>query len=328
MEWAPPSIMFPPDVKNYAEHFDGVAGAILKSPPLLSEEALRHSLGEGLEPLGATVAEGQKAVAAGKLSFAIAILEPAAANHPQATALSGLVCYALGLREKAVLLWETLAYMMPDDGTPNLYMSLVRLGRWMTSQNPKLHPETDAMAQLCNGRGIDVGCGANKTCPEAIGVASSDYMPMFATGSLDYVISRHNIEHYKDHVKALLEWARVLKPGGLLGVVAHDRTWQDTIKLDPTHYHVFTAESLGRLLSLAPALELSFAGGMVPRWSVMAVAQKNGGTKAYDYATEAIARDVRRIKARMDSYERSGDKWLAAECKSEIARLGGAGVGR
>src|SRR5258708_22544628 len=110
--------------------------------------------------------------------------------------------------------------------------------------NEKLNdPERKALVSYCKGLGIDVGCGSKKTHPNAIGIdltrkgqigkygsekrqisvadiqASGDNLFMFADGVLDYVVARHNLEHYVDPIKTLQEWKRVLKKGGILGVV-------------------------------------------------------------------------------------------------------------
>ena len=121
-----------------------------------------------------------------------------------------------------------------------------------------VHPERLALYPICNGKGIDVGCGFRKTHPGAIGIdltpggqkgragcvkgqqsvadiaASGDALDMIADASLDYVVQRHNLEHYQDPVKALQEWKRVLKHGGLLGMVVPDDAVCDTIRLDKT----------------------------------------------------------------------------------------------
>lgn len=133
-------------------------------------------------------------------------------------------------------------------------------------------PEMIALYKYCKGLGIDVGCGSRKTHPSALGIdiipkgvqgkygsekrmisqadicASGDNLYMFADGVLDYVVSRHNLEHYNDSLKALMEWKRVLKKDGILGVVLPDDDIVDTIKLDPTHKHVFTKESFKNFL--------------------------------------------------------------------------------
>src|SRR5207249_763097 len=108
------------------------------------------------------------------------------------------------------------------------------------------HPEALALAKFCVGKGIDVGCGHRKVAPDCIGVdllasgeigthgvvatqkciadiqASGDDLYMFADGELDYVVSRHNLEHYVDVVKTLAEWRRVLKPGGTMAIIVPD----------------------------------------------------------------------------------------------------------
>ncbi len=118
------------------------------------------------------------------------------------------------------------------------------------------HPEALALEPYCVGHGIDVGCGHRKVAPHCIGVdllaagevgehgvvqgqrsvadvqASGDDLHMFADGELDYVVSRHNLEHYVDAVKTLQEWARVTRPGGIVAMIVPDERAGDTIFLD------------------------------------------------------------------------------------------------
>lgn len=159
------------------------------------------------------------------------------------------------------------------------------------------HPEALALTPYCVGRGIDVGCGHRKVTPDCIGVdllapgevgehgvvrgeasqadiqASGDALHMFEGGELDFVVSRHNLEHYVDLVKTLLEWKRVLRPGGILAAVVPDERAGDTVFLDPTHKHCFTPESLTALFE---ALDLSVEKTevVVPNWSFMIVARR------------------------------------------------------
>ena len=160
------------------------------------------------------------------------------------------------------------------------------------------HPERLAVLPYCVGRGIDVGCGHRKTAPHCIGVdllaageigsagvmegqrsqadvrASGDDLPMFPDGSMDFVISRHNLEHYVDVVKALEEWRRVLRPGGHLALVLPDEDCLDTLALDPTHKHAFTPESLRRLIALVGGLEEIECRPVIPGWSFLYAARR------------------------------------------------------
>ena len=187
-----------------------------------------------------------------------------------------------------------------------------------------VHPERLALYPICNGKGIDVGCGFRKTHPGAIGIdltpggqkgragcvkgqqsvadiaASGDALDMIADASLDYVVQRHNLEHYQDPVKALQEWKRVLKHGGLLGMVVPDDAVCDTIRLDKTHKHVFTRDSMERLLSLIGGFRIVHMGPLLHKWSFVCIAQRQSaaqplaGRDLFDYAE-----CLRRFKAGM-----------------------------
>ena len=89
--------------------------------------------------------------------------------------------------------------------------------------------------------GVDVGCGHRKHPGTAIGVdlargvtdtsapgecgcewlGDGQSLP-FRDAVLDYVCSRHSLEHMPDWPEALREWVRCLKPGGILCVVVPD----------------------------------------------------------------------------------------------------------
>jgi SAM-dependent methyltransferase len=50
-------------------------------------------------------------------------------------------------------------------------------------------------------------------------VCEGSDLRMLQTGSFDFVLSSHNLEHFANPVKALYEWKRVLRPGGALVLV-------------------------------------------------------------------------------------------------------------
>jgi len=160
------------------------------------------------------------------------------------------------------------------------------------------HPEALALWEYCVGKGIDVGCGHRKVHPEAIGVdilpagsvgkdgvisgkpsvadvqASGDDLNSFAENELDYVVSRHNLEHYVDTVKTLIEWRRVLRRGGVMAIIVPDERAGDTVYLDPTHKHCFTPDSLERLITVIGGLRVVKSETVIPLWSFLLVAVK------------------------------------------------------
>jgi SAM-dependent methyltransferase len=93
----------------------------------------------------------------------------------------------------------------------------------------------------CQGCGVDLGSGGDPICPEALSIdlpredaeryTATDFglgaiqwrgnakrLHWFADGVLDYVYSSHLLEDFPDWREVLLEWGRVLKPGGYLVV--------------------------------------------------------------------------------------------------------------
>lgn len=91
----------------------------------------------------------------------------------------------------------------------------------------------------------DIGCGATKQVPWAVGVdyvaqpgvdvvANVDEGLPFATASLDHVFAVHILEHVRDMVAVMAELHRVLRPSGLLHVLCPH--WRHVnAAADPTH---------------------------------------------------------------------------------------------
>ena len=119
--------------------------------------------------------------------------------------------------------------------------------------------------------GLDVGCGANKTVPTAVAVdrdpcgmagvaggrkfdasvadiaADAASIPV-ESGSQDYVIARHLVEHLLDPFAALAEWRRVLRHGGVLVVALPNHDVYDTMAIDYTHLHAYNPITTEKLL--------------------------------------------------------------------------------
>jgi predicted SAM-dependent methyltransferase len=98
------------------------------------------------------------------------------------------------------------------------------------------------LAEYCRGCGLDIGAGGDPIVRTAICLdlerpyTKVGSMPQhlaghcrdlrwFRDGVLDYVYSSHLIEDftYADQVAIVREWRRVLRPGGLLVLVAPDQ---------------------------------------------------------------------------------------------------------
>jgi SAM-dependent methyltransferase len=82
----------------------------------------------------------------------------------------------------------------------------------------------------------------------------------FPTGTFDIVVNRFSLHHMPDPAAAIREWARVLKPGGRLGIFDmftserdEDRTQHDTVEhlRDPSHLVTLSLSDLFRMIGLA-----------------------------------------------------------------------------
>ena len=76
-------------------------------------------------------------------------------------------------------------------------------------------------ARFCRGQGIDVGAGywplpGSIAIDPARGIGSTRSLDDVERASLDYVFSSHCLEHIAEWRSALAEWARKIKPGGVL----------------------------------------------------------------------------------------------------------------
>ena len=154
------------------------------------------------------------------------------------------------------------------------------------------HPERLFVLDKIKEPGLviyDLGAGRHKTLPGAMGVdiepvtdiqASIDDMPMIKSDTVDKIISRHSFEHLIDPVKALAEWARILKPGGEIIFVLPDYEALDTmnpILSGGFHCHAYTKKSLSALIEVAPSLHVvQEMRDVVPGWSFGGIVQKHG----------------------------------------------------
>lgn len=124
---------------------------------------------------------------------------------------------------------------------------------------------------VCGEKILELGCGNNKTVPNAIGV---DIVPngtniLTLNGisqadinanveedipindeSQDTIIARHILEHCTDTVKTMNLWKRKLKKDGRLIVAVPNESIMKSIPMNIEHVHAFTPESLNTLAEL------------------------------------------------------------------------------
>ena len=256
---------------------------------------------------------------------------------------AGITDFTLGLISRANRHWWAALRIKEDD----LVLSLLQ--RFFLDEH---HPERMALYPLCQGKGIDVGCGHRKTHPDAIGVdlvakgelptddcndlnlrsqadvvCSGDDLNVFEDESLDYVVQRHNLEHYQDPIKALQEWIRVLRPGGVLGMVVPDDEAVDTIKMDKTHKHTFTRSSLQRILDLMADVHVVYLAPLIYRYSFVCVVQKLDQCQdaaIFDYQASINRQQISEIQSRIDLYAQEGMTGLESQCRRYIELNRGA----
>lgn len=135
--------------------------------------------------------------------------------------------------------------------------------------DPMWRWEVEKLIPWFSGKGVDVGAGARSISKDILRVdidekvkpdvvASGDNLP-FKDGEFDYLVSIHSFEHFKEPVKTMKEWLRVIKVGGVIGIAHPDITFtkkqkppeeNPSLKDNPfnKHYHEHTQDSFIKML--------------------------------------------------------------------------------
>jgi predicted SAM-dependent methyltransferase len=138
------------------------------------------------------------------------------------------------------------------------------------------------VAPYCTGNGVDLGSGGEPIVPWAIQfdlhrhckhplppvqfVHSAVSLP-FRDAILDFVYASHILEDFKDWDPLLLEWVRVLKPGGHLIIqVPHHLRYRDAVSKgqpdNKAHQHeaLYMEEVWDSLRKLFPKMRVEYCG--------------------------------------------------------------------
>uniref|UniRef100_A0A6M3ISP9 Putative radical SAM superfamily protein n=1 Tax=viral metagenome TaxID=1070528 RepID=A0A6M3ISP9_9ZZZZ len=138
--------------------------------------------------------------------------------------------------------------------------------RGIISGKSIIHPESKLAHKYCIGKGLEIGGSAHNPfgldtinvditdsmttrfkkeeinlCGKALLVdivAPGDAIPL-PGASQDFVISSHVLEHFTNPIKALIEWNRLLKPGGIIFmIIPHKERTSDKKKERTTLQHL------------------------------------------------------------------------------------------
>ena len=160
----------------------------------------------------------------------------------------------------------------------------------------------ERLLQYCQGDGIDIGYGGDPIRPEAIAMdllkpyrsagdrpqhLSGDCKNLhwFRDGVLDYVYSSHLLEDFAETKDILVEWLRVIKPGGNLVLFLPDqpsyKRFCEVTGQRGNQHHVyanFGFEFVKDIVDTIPNVEIIHHSGIVNLYCFEVVVKKNGQT--------------------------------------------------
>ena len=80
--------------------------------------------------------------------------------------------------------------------------------------------------QAIQGTGIDIGCGPDPVTPNArrfdLEHGDANVISQFVKEQFDFVYASHCLEHMHDPRKTILDWWKLVKPGGYLFILVPD----------------------------------------------------------------------------------------------------------
>ncbi len=113
------------------------------------------------------------------------------------------------------------------------------------------------LAEICIGKGMDMGCGDKKITENCIGVDwDTSVKPdieydinfgIFEEGQLDFIVCSHALEHVENVNLVLIYWQQMLKEGGKIGILVPHGEYINPETLgssEGTHHYLFTPITL------------------------------------------------------------------------------------
>ena len=107
---------------------------------------------------------------------------------------------------------------------------------------------SDYERSLCQGHGIDIGCGPDPlpwaTMRFDLPDGDANHITKHIHDSFDFVYSAHCLEHMHDPTQCLKEWFSLVRPGGHMIIIVPDEdlyeqgVWPS--RFNPDHKHTFT----------------------------------------------------------------------------------------
>jgi SAM-dependent methyltransferase len=179
---------------------------------------------------------------------------------------------------------------------------------------------------VLQGNGIDVGCGPDPVTPQARGfdVADGDAneITRYVHDQFDFVYASHCLEHMHDPRAAVLEWWKLVRPGGhLFFIVPDEDLYEQGVfpsRFNSDHKATFTiskAQSWSRVSVNVLDLASSLPGGAL----VSLVLQDQGydrsllkhGPKASRRWANALLRFVRHVARQLHAPLGPVERWLS-----------------
>lgn len=131
-----------------------------------------------------------------------------------------------------------------------IYYLLLKL-RYRTIGRPYVRAETSKsygrrkregfFEKYCLGKGIDIGYGGDIVVPGCLGWdfehGDAQYMRRVKEHSFDFVYSSHTLEHMFDPSISLINWWRILRPGGFLIIYIPHRDLYEKKKVLPSKFN-------------------------------------------------------------------------------------------